>query len=141
MREENVVPAPSLQREAWLLAPPRRPKLPTTAEPSEAEDVSQSSRKANKSEEEEASYTKVKELNPYWKNGGSGLPTDAVTTKDDNAAVASSSQQGRAPGVGDGGASWRAKALLRARQRAKEEGRSLDDVVQERWQVRFVHIK
>ena len=35
--------------------------------------------------------------------------------------------------VGDGGASWRMKALRRAQERAAEEGRTMDAVVQERW--------
>jgi hypothetical protein len=39
--------------------------------------------------------------------------------------------------VGDGGASWRMKALRRAQERAAQEGRTLDAVVQERW-VRYV---
>ncbi|KAB1207024.1 CWF19-like protein 2 [Morella rubra] len=35
--------------------------------------------------------------------------------------------------VGDGGASWRLKALKRAREQAAREGRRLEDVVEERW--------
>jgi hypothetical protein len=36
--------------------------------------------------------------------------------------------------VGDGGASWRLKALKRAQQRAADEGRRLDDEVQQRFE-------
>jgi hypothetical protein len=35
--------------------------------------------------------------------------------------------------VGDGGASWRLKALKRAQERAAAEGRSVQEVVGERW--------
>jgi hypothetical protein len=35
--------------------------------------------------------------------------------------------------IGDGGASWRRKALRRAQQRATEEGRALDDEVKQRF--------
>ena len=36
--------------------------------------------------------------------------------------------------VGDGGASWRLKALKRAQQRSAQEGRSLDDDVRQRFE-------
>jgi len=35
--------------------------------------------------------------------------------------------------VGDGGASWRLKALRRAQERAAEEGRNVDEVIGEHW--------
>lgn len=35
--------------------------------------------------------------------------------------------------VGDGGASWKARALKRARQRASDSGKSLDEIVQQRF--------
>jgi hypothetical protein len=38
-----------------------------------------------------------------------------------------------AAGVGDGGASWRLKALKRARETAQREGKQLSDVVGGRW--------
>lgn len=56
-----------------------------------------------------------RELNPYLRNGGTGQPPEG-----EQAAAAGAV---RAAGVGDGGASWRLKALKRAQQQAKEEVR------------------
>jgi hypothetical protein len=64
---------------------------------------------------------KPRELNPYYKDGGSGVPSEGSKT----ATTA----------VGDSGASWRARALARAKERAKEEGKSVDEVVKEHWNV------
>ncbi|CAL8111702.1 unnamed protein product [Orchesella dallaii] len=66
----------------------------------------------------------VNELNPYWKDGGSGLPEEeSQVTK-----PSSSSQD-----IGDGGLSWLRKAFIRAKEQAKEEGRTLEEVVSDRW--------
>ena len=44
--------------------------------------------------------------------------------------------------VGDGGASWRARALLRAKQRATEEGTSVDEILSEtHGSVKDLHAK
>lgn len=50
------------------------------------------------------------------------------------AAEETAGKPGKAPtaSVGDGGASWRLKALKRAQALAEEEGRSVNDVVSER---------
>ena len=62
----------------------------------------------------------ARELNPYWKAGdGSGLPP-----ADDQKALS----LGAHGMVGDGGASWRRKALKRAREQAEREGKPLEDV-------------
>ncbi|XP_058222874.1 uncharacterized protein LOC131332590 [Rhododendron vialii] len=91
--------------------------------------LAQSERFSNeKTEFEDAIYAKIKrehsrELNPYLKNNGSGYPE----VEDGKKARVSSSV------VGDGGASWRLKALKRAQEQAAREGQNLKEVVEERW--------
>ena len=87
-----------------------------------------------------AAVAAERELNPHWANGGDGFkPTPgAVEARSDtrdgkgpgtNALLTA----GASGGVGDGGASWRLKALRRAKERAAEEGKSLSEVVSDRW--------
>nr|CAD7265233.1 unnamed protein product [Timema shepardi] len=64
----------------------------------------------------------AQELNPYWKDGGSGLPE----TEKQSVKQASTS-------VGDRGADWLRRALRRAEEQAQEQGRSLEEVAAERW--------
>ncbi|XP_021762219.1 CWF19-like protein 2 [Chenopodium quinoa] len=68
-----------------------------------------------------------RELNPYMRNNGSGYPEDEEQIKSSKDQLLSSSV------VGDGGASWRMKALKRAQEQATREGRNVKEVVQERW--------
>ncbi|KAL2463538.1 CwfJ-like family protein [Forsythia ovata] len=68
-----------------------------------------------------------RELNPYWKDNGSGYPEESDGIKSGGNQLLSTAV------VGDGGASWRLKALKRAQQQAAREGRKLDEVVEERW--------
>ncbi|KAL3329009.1 hypothetical protein AABB24_036226 [Solanum stoloniferum] len=102
----------------WMLRPKDNvDKIP--------ESVSNCSAKETAAEE----VTKVnpKELNPYLKDGGGGYPDDSERTKSGGSQLLSSAV------VGDGGASWRLKALRRAQEQADREGRKLDEVAAERW--------
>ena len=82
----------------------------------------------------QAEVASQRELNPYWRDGGDGKPTaEAEAARAPRAPGAALLAPGGGGGVGDGGASWRLKALRRAKERAAEEGRSLADVVGDRW--------
>lgn len=76
---------------------------------------------------EEVKKPNPRELNPYLKDDGTGYPEDS------SQAEAGPNQLLPSSVVGDGGASWRLKALKRAREQAAREGRKLDEVVEERW--------
>ncbi|CAI9118271.1 OLC1v1019814C1 [Oldenlandia corymbosa var. corymbosa] len=77
-------------------------------------------------ETEEIKKANPKELNPYFKDNGSGYPEE-LDGKTGRTQLMSSSV------VGDGGASWRLKALKRAQEQAAREGRNFEEVVQDRW--------
>uniref|UniRef100_A0A8C2X4G4 CWF19-like protein 2 n=1 Tax=Cyclopterus lumpus TaxID=8103 RepID=A0A8C2X4G4_CYCLU len=66
------------------------------------------------------------ELNPYWKDGGSGLPPEKMT---DTAAK-------KGTVVNDAGLSWLRKSYQRMKEQAERQQRSLNDVVAERYGVR-----
>ncbi|XP_047955764.1 CWF19-like protein 2 isoform X4 [Salvia hispanica] len=85
------------------------------------------SNKSSLVEPEEASVEEIKkdnprELNPYLKDNGSGYPEESDSKAGQSTTV-----------VGDGGASWRLKALKRSKEQAAREGRNLQQVVEERW--------
>ena len=84
-----------------------------------------------------AAVAAERELNPHWSNGGDGFkPSSGIDTPEDEARNPKTNAlltAGASGGVGDGGASWRLKALRRAKERAAEEGKSLSEVVSDRW--------
>ncbi|XP_029027313.1 CWF19-like protein 2 [Betta splendens] len=86
--------------------------------------------KERKKEEERAKAEAIEqaglhklELNPYWKDGGTGLPPEeGGDTAAKKGAV-----------VNDGGLSWLRKSYQRMKEQAEREQRSLSDVVAERY--------
>ncbi|XP_060178775.1 uncharacterized protein LOC132608970 [Lycium barbarum] len=102
----------------WMLQPKdNMDKIPEPASNCSAEETPA----------EEVTKVNPRELNPYLKDGGSGYPDDPEGTKSGGSQLLSTTA------VGDGGASWRLKALRRAQEQADREGRKLDEVAAERW--------
>uniref|UniRef100_A0A8C6KJ10 CWF19-like protein 2 n=1 Tax=Nothobranchius furzeri TaxID=105023 RepID=A0A8C6KJ10_NOTFU len=98
--------------------------------------TSTAERRAEKDQQKEAERAKAQaieqaglhklELNPYWKDGGTGLPPE------ENVQTAVK----KGPVVNDGGLSWLRKNYQRMKEQAEREQRSLSDVVAERYGVR-----
>ncbi|KAK0095363.1 hypothetical protein PV326_008558 [Microctonus aethiopoides] len=63
--------------------------------------------------------TSSRELNPHWKNNGTGMPEEEEIVKKSTVQVMS--------------VDWLKKSLRRAQEQALEEGRSLEEVAEERW--------
>ncbi|KAL9256145.1 CWF19-like protein [Drosera capensis] len=76
---------------------------------------------------EELKVGNSRELNPYLQVDGTGYPEDGDQIRSGGSQLLSSSL------VGDGGASWRLKALKRAKEQAEREGKKLEEVAEERW--------
>ncbi|XP_042313932.1 CWF19-like protein 2 isoform X2 [Sceloporus undulatus] len=74
-----------------------------------------------KAQAHEQSLIAERELNPYWKDGGTGLPPEEVTPS------------GKVAGVEDGGLSWLRKSYQRMKEQSEREKRDLDEIVAERY--------
>ncbi|XP_016062941.1 PREDICTED: LOW QUALITY PROTEIN: CWF19-like protein 2 [Miniopterus natalensis] len=64
-----------------------------------------------------------RELNPYWKDGGTGLPPEDCNT----------SSVTKVSVVEDGGLSWLRKSYQRMKEQAEKQNRNFEDIVAERY--------
>lgn len=94
-----------------------------------------------------------RELNPYWRKGGSGLPSQNTTDEGKNThtfftrtfeiffAICNFISSYSIISVlnSAGNRKWFKRAYERAKQQAEDEGRSLTDVAAERWGVYYIH--
>lgn len=72
-----------------------------------------------------------RELNPYWKDGGKGLPPEKEASSASERRGNDVKEKPRK--IGDGGRSWMLRAYKRALEQAESEGRSLEEIATERW--------
>ncbi|XP_068173499.1 CWF19-like protein 2 [Antennarius striatus] len=120
--ESNLCPTQNAQRDEWMTFDFLAMKTTSTAERRAEKDRLKEEERAKAQAIEQAGLHKL-ELNPYWKDGGSGLPPEE---KDGNAAT-------KVSVVNDGGLSWLRKNYQRMKEQAEREQRSLNDVVAERY--------
>ncbi|XP_036993553.2 CWF19-like protein 2 isoform X2 [Artibeus jamaicensis] len=71
----------------------------------------------------EQSRLQERELNPYWKDGGTGLPPADCTT----------SSVAKVSVIEDGGLSWLRKSYQRMKEQAERQNRNFEDIVAERY--------
>ncbi|KAK9827469.1 hypothetical protein WJX74_004333 [Apatococcus lobatus] len=113
--EDSKAPAaPAAQRDDWMSESNARPLFSDTA--TAAEETNEEKQAAR------AERMKARELNPEIRGDATAPEVPGKQPGRPAAAV-----------VGDGGASWRMKALRRAQAQAAEEGSNLSELVSERW--------
>ncbi|XP_061074056.1 CWF19-like protein 2 isoform X2 [Conger conger] len=137
-------PAPAhVSQKAWKIQDEKNPSTASPTDTSKRDDwmtfdflamktTSTEERRAEKEKQKEAEREKARcieqaglhklELNPFWKDGGSGLPPEQSATASAKRAV-----------VDDGGLSWLRKSYQRMREQAEREQRSVEAVVAERY--------
>ncbi|KAK7065962.1 hypothetical protein SK128_026771 [Halocaridina rubra] len=115
----------SAKREGWMEMTSLF-KTYSRDEMREREGISKKKEKEEEKRKKQELYQAVsqaRELNPYYKDGGSGLPQEEKVSK-------SSSSQLGSVGLD---ASWLRKALQRAREQAEQENTTLEEIAARRW--------
>ncbi|KAM3875265.1 CWF19-like protein 2 [Diretmus argenteus] len=118
--ESNHSPAQNVQRDEWMTFDFLTMRTTSTAEKRAEKERQKEEERATAQAIEQAGLHKL-ELNPYWKDGGSGLPPEEKDAVKKGAVV------------DDGGLSWLRKSYQRMREQAEREQRSLNDVVAQRY--------
>lgn len=121
----NQVKGPRLERDSWMVEAAFE-SLPMKSRKEIRDKEKQEKEKTKDTNLLDQPGMHERELNPYWKDGGIGLPEEATKKeKKESTEVQTLS--------GDGGLSWMRKSYQRCVQQAEEEGRSLEDVAAERY--------
>ncbi|KAF3692870.1 CWF19-like protein 2 [Channa argus] len=120
--ESDVSTVQNVKREEWMTFDFLAMRTTSTAERRAEKEQLKEEERAKSKAIEEAGLHKL-ELNPYWKDGGTGLPPEELA----GTAVKTGTV------VNDGGLSWLRKSYQRMKEQAEREQRSLNDVVAERY--------
>ncbi|KAM6098555.1 CWF19-like protein 2 isoform 3-T3 [Theristicus caerulescens] len=121
-KQSDAVKEPSLQREEWMNLDFTSLKT-TSLAAVRGERHKEKMLERQKAQELEQAMLSERELNPYWKDGGIGLPPE----KDEAAAVK------KVTVVEDAGLSWLRKSYQRMKEQAEREKRNFEEIVAERY--------
>ncbi|XP_059502613.1 CWF19-like protein 2 isoform X2 [Stegostoma tigrinum] len=110
------------QREEWMMLDFMSLKTVSTAA-IRAEKLKEKEMEHEKVQAMEQAEINKRELNPYWKDGGSGLPSEEGDSVPVQKAVM----------VEDGGLSWLKKSYQRMKEQAEREQCCLEDVIATRY--------
>ncbi|NXI96701.1 C19L2 protein, partial [Psophia crepitans] len=121
-KQSDAVKEPSLQREEWMNLDFMSLKT-TSVAAIKGERHKEKILERQKAQEMEQAMLSERELNPYWKHGGTGLPPE----KDGAASVKNVTV------VEDAGLSWLRKSYRRMKEQAEREKRNFEEIVAERY--------
>ncbi|KAM7127496.1 CWF19-like protein 2 isoform 1-T1 [Ciconia maguari] len=121
-KQSDAVKEPSLQREEWMNLDFMSLKT-TSVAAVRGERHKEEMLERQKAQELEQAMLSERELNPYWKDGGTGLPPE----KDEAASVK------KVTVVEDAGLSWLRKSYQRMKEQAEREKRNFEEIVAERY--------
>ncbi|XP_068281041.1 CWF19-like protein 2 isoform X2 [Nyctibius grandis] len=119
-KQSDAVKEPSLQREEWMNLDFMSLKT-TSVGAVRGERHKEKILERQKAQELEQAMVSERELNPYWKDGGTGLPPE----KDEAASLKKV--------VEDAGLSWLRKSYQRMKEQAEREKRNFEEIVAERY--------
>ncbi|XP_045070451.1 CWF19-like protein 2 isoform X3 [Coregonus clupeaformis] len=120
--DSSPTPAENNQRDEWMTFDFLTMRTTSTAEKRAEKERLKAEEKDKARVIEQAGLHKL-ELNPFWKDGGSGLPPEEKA----------SNVVKKAAIVDDGGLGWLRKSYQRMREQAEREQRSLEVIVAERY--------
>ncbi|XP_009475113.1 PREDICTED: CWF19-like protein 2 [Nipponia nippon] len=121
-KQSDAVKEPSLQRDEWMNLDFTSLKT-TSLAAVRGERHKEKILERQKAQELEQAMLSERELNPYWKDGGTGLPPE----KDEAASVKKVTM------VEDAGLSWLRKSYQRMKEQAEREKRNFEEIVAERY--------
>ncbi|KAJ7995290.1 hypothetical protein DPEC_G00243000 [Dallia pectoralis] len=121
--DSSLTPAENNKRDEWMTFDFLTMRTTSTAEKRAEKDRLKEVESEKARIVEQAGLHKL-ELNPFWKDGGSGLPPELKAT---------STAIKKAATVDDGGLGWLRKSYQRMKEQAEREQRSLETIVAERY--------
>ncbi|XP_068720114.1 CWF19-like protein 2 [Montipora capricornis] len=118
-----------VQRDSWMLCPPitssNESQQTMEVDEEEGTDISEEDDRFKALSCIDRPGQHPKELNPYWKDGGTGLPSQPEVAQDTTVREGSLKSSFSS--------AWLKKAYQRAKEQATEERRSLEEIVAQRF--------